>query len=72
MNQEDRVVRSADTLLHPTDVRGQTTVMSLAPGEGQIPLGLYQDVDSEYLAFPSIICGQRRPHNKERRVPVFL
>ena len=26
--------------------------------------------DAEYLSFPSIFCGQRRPSNKERIVPV--
>ena len=28
------------------------------------------DKDSEYLSFPSIFCGKRRPENNERQVPV--
>ena len=41
-----------------------------APGEGQRPLSLYRDDDAEYLSFPTIFCGQKRPDNKERSVPV--
>ena len=28
------------------------------------------DRDSEYLSFPTIFCGKRRPNNNERKVPV--
>ena len=28
------------------------------------------DKDSEYLSFPTIFCGERRPENSERKVPV--
>ena len=43
---------------------------TFAPGEGQHPLSLYQDKDAEYLCFPTIFCGQRRPENAERLVSV--
>ncbi len=33
----------------------------IAPGEGQRPIALFNDPDAEYLAFPSIYCGNRRP-----------
>ncbi len=33
----------------------------IAPGEGQRPIALFNDPDAEYLAFPSIYCGERRP-----------
>ena len=44
--------------------------ITFAPGEGQHPLSLYHDADSEYLCFPTIFCGQRRPSKEERTVPV--
>ena len=46
----------------------------IAPGEGQQPIALFNDPDAEYLAFPSIYCGQRRPidnasHRKTKKRP---
>ena len=41
-------------------------LLTFAPGEGQQPLGFFQDKDSEYLAFPTIYCGQRHLDNKDR------
>lgn len=69
-NFENRLTGNTDTLLHPVDVRSLCKIMSFAPGDGQVPLGLYQDKHAEYLAFPSIYCGQQRPENKERHTPV--
>ncbi len=37
----------------------------LAPGEGQQPIALFNDPDAEYLAFPTIYCGHRRPIDNE-------
>ena len=45
-------------------------VFTFAPGEGQHPLSYYHDVDAEYLCFPTIFCGQKRPSKEERTVPV--
>ena len=46
-------------------------VLSVAPGEGQKPLSLFKDPDAEYLAFPTLFCGQKRVPNSDRRVPVY-
>ena len=46
-------------------------VLSIAPGEGQRPLSIFKDPDSEYLAFPTIFCGEKRMENTERQVPVY-
>ena len=46
-------------------------VLSVAPGEGQRPLSTYRDPHSEYLAFPTIFCGQKRIDNSERHTPVY-
>ena len=40
--------------------------LTFAPGEGQVPLSVFQDENAEYLAFPTIYCGQKRPDNSER------
>ncbi len=47
-----RVITDADALV-------------IAPGEGQHPISLFNDPDAEYLAFPSIYCGHRRPIDTE-------
>ena len=44
--------------------------MSFAPGEGNRPLGIFMDKESEFLSFPTIYCGQTRADNKERTTPV--
>ena len=46
-------------------------VLSVAPGEGQRPLSVFKDTHSEYLAFPTILCGQKRQENSERHTPVY-
>ena len=45
-------------------------IISFAPGEGNRPLGIFVDKDSEILSFPTIFCGKRRPDNSEHHVPV--
>lgn len=70
-NFENRLTGNTDTLLHLIDVRSLCKTMSFAPGEGQIPLGLYQDKNAEYLSFPATFCGQTRPENKDRQTPVY-
>ena len=44
--------------------------MTFALGEGQTPISVFQDENAEYLAFPSIFCGQTCPTNTEREIPV--
>ena len=46
-------------------------VLSVAPGEGQKPLSIFKDEDAEYLAFPTLFCGQKRKANIDRHVPVY-
>ena len=60
-----------DTLLQEPDMTEHgDNIISFAPGEGNRPLGIFIDRDSEFLSFPSIYCGKRRADNKERLVPV--
>ena len=59
-----------DTLLQePDTTENGDIVMSFAPAEGNRPLGIFIDKDSEFLSFPSIFCGKRRA-NHERLLPV--
>ena len=46
-------------------------ILSVAPGEGQKPLSILKDPHAEYLAFPTLFCGQKRMANDERYVPVY-
>ena len=60
-----------DTLLEEPEITQQgDKIISFAPSEGDRPLGLFIDKDSEFLSFPSIYCGKRRADNSERFVPV--
>ncbi|XP_078383037.1 uncharacterized protein LOC144665645 [Oculina patagonica] len=60
-----------DTLLQEPDMNEHgDNIMSFAPAEGNRPLGLFIDKDSEFLSFPTIYCGKRRADNNDRLVPV--
>ena len=64
-------VSNVDTLVDDGNLENKCdNVITFAPGEGQHPLSLYHDADAEYLCFPTIFCGQRRPSKEERIVPV--
>ena len=70
---EDFNVIHRDTLLHDPQVMHLDPEMcpsslTYAPGEGCKPLSIFQDKDVEYLAFPTIFCGQRR-REKKHSVP---
>lgn len=58
-----------DTMLTDAEY-DQSQVLTFAPGEDQRPLSLLQDADAEYLAFPTIFCGKRRPDHSERQIPI--
>ena len=60
-----------DTLLQEPDItQDGDRIISFAPGEGNRPLGVFMDKDSEYLSFPTIYCGKRQADNSERLAPV--
>lgn len=69
-NFHDRPTGNTDTVLHAMDFREYNQILSLAPGENQTPLGLFLDYNSEFLYFPTIYCGQVRPDNSNRSIPV--
>ncbi len=57
----ENVSTSSGGASHMTDA----DALVIAPGEGQHPISLFNDPDAEYLAFPSIYCGRRRPIDTE-------
>ena len=60
-----------DTLLQEPDITQHgDRILSFAPGEGNRPLGIFMDKDSEFLSFPTLYCGKRQADNSERLVPV--
>ena len=62
-----------DTLLQELDIiQDGDRIIRFAPGEGNRPLGIFMDKDSEYLSFPTIYCGQRQADNNERFVPFII
>ena len=50
--------------------KGSQCILSVAPGEGKEPLGIFQDQYSEELPYPGIFLGQKRPENNDRLVNV--
>ena len=57
-----------DTLLHDPELIPEE--LTFAPGEGQVLISVFTDENVEHLAFPIIFCGEKRPDNKDRVVPV--
>lgn len=57
-------------MLQSIDFREFNQILSVAPGENNTPLSIFQDRYSEFLAFPAIYCGQSRPDNASRFVPL--
>ena len=65
-----RPTGNLDTCLQSVDFREFNQILSVAPGEKNSPIGLYQDFHSEVLSFPTIFCGKKRAENSERVVPL--
>lgn len=69
-NTENHPSGNTDTVLNPITFREYSKVLNIAPGDGSTPLGLYEDINSEFLSFPAIYCGETRLANNKRSVPV--
>lgn len=57
-------------MLQSVDFREFNQILSVTPGENNIPLSIFLDKYSEFLAFPGIYCGEARPYNSLRLVPL--
>ena len=68
---EERTSGVTDNLLQEPDMtKNVKKVITFAQGEGNKPLGIFMDKDSEFLSFPTIYCGKTQPGNKGRTIPV--
>ena len=61
---EDSNAIHQDTFLYEEDIphadpQSFPHELIYAPGESHTPMSIFQDADVEYLAFPTIFCGQR-------------
>ena len=75
-NEDDQENRSGvlDTMLTAPDClddEERELQYLLAPGQGITPVCVFNDKYAEKLAYLNIYCGQNRPHNKLRKVPVY-
>ena len=68
-DEQEVACGNMDTLLDNADANSDS-VFVVAPGEGQTPLSIFQDKNAEYLAFPTIFCGQTRTANDNRERPI--
>ena len=57
-------VGNIDTLLDDANIENINGTFTFAHGEGQQPLSIYQYKDSEFLCYPSILCGQRKKYKR--------
>ena len=70
---EDENIISMDTMLDdydptPVDDISIPQELTFAPGEGQLPISVFNDDNAEYVTFPTIFCGQKRPDNHHIKV----
>ncbi|CAC5371095.1 unnamed protein product [Mytilus coruscus] len=66
----DKVDGNLDTVMHLADFREFNQISNLAPGEGNVPLSLYEDKDAEYLAFPTVYASTSRDYSR-LKVPIY-
>lgn len=57
-------------LQEPDVTEDEDRIISFAPGEGNKPLGIFMDKDSEYYSLATIFCGKQRPDNSKRKVAI--
>ena len=63
----DTMLDNYDPIIPQTDESLVPEELTFAPtGEGQVPVSVFQDENAEYLAFPTIYYGQKRPDNSAR------
>ncbi|KAJ8025627.1 ATP-dependent DNA helicase PIF1 [Holothuria leucospilota] len=65
-NEDTNPAGSLDTMLVPQFDNDSSLAYCFAPSEGNVPLGLFQDLHAEELAFPTLFCGQPRSRTNIR------
>ena len=69
IGEEENQTAYVETML-TEDEYDSSCIHTYAPGENQQPISLFHDVDAEYLAFPTVFCGQRRASDADRQTTV--
>lgn len=54
------IILKLETLLGAPIELSPGQICSIAPAEGNIPLGIFQDRNAEELSFPTLFCGLPR------------
>ena len=68
---EERTSGVTDTKLQEPDMTENVKkIITFASREGNKPLGIFMDKDSEIQSFPTIYCGKTRADIKDRTTPV--
>ena len=68
---EERTSGVTDTPLQEPDITENVKkVITFAPGEGNKPLGIFMDKESEFLSLPTIYCGKTQPDYEDRTTHV--
>ncbi|KAJ8025727.1 ATP-dependent DNA helicase PIF1 [Holothuria leucospilota] len=65
-DEDSNPAGSLDTMLAPQFDDDSSLAYCFAPSEGNVPLGLFQDLHAEELAFPTLFCGKPRNKTKTR------
>ena len=72
-DDEDELSPSMDSCLQPTEGPvSSPEIISLAPSQGQTPLSLFTDKDSEFLAFPKLFPSGTFGHATQRQTRLTL
>lgn len=69
-SEEANQAGNMDTVMQCLDFREFHDVLSVALVENNSPFGIFQDKNAEYLSFPTIYCGQGKPENTEKVIPL--
>ena len=64
IDEDDETCATVDRDTMFDDVDPYPKELIFAPGEGKKPISLFTNKDIEYLAFPTVFCGER---HKQRR-----
>jgi len=73
-SEDEETTPTLDSCLQPAEgpVQSTTDIISVAPGEGQTPLSLFTDDNSELLAFPKLFPAGSFGHSAQHPVRLTL
>ena len=69
-SEDDEVLPPPETMVQNVNYGEFTDILEFAPGEGNKPVSIFHDENAEFLAFPTIYCGETIPPKSCRKIPV--